>query len=127
MKNNKTRNDIILVAVILVIAAAGLFFIRSARQTGDTAVVKVDGKELYSFSLSETVTKEIITGDQGEFTNTLVIEQGKARISYANCPDRLCCKYRPVSLSGETIVCLPHKLIVEIRGGATDSPLDVIS
>ncbi len=126
MKNKKTRNDIILVAVILVIAAAGLLFVNSTRQQGQYAVVKIDGEEFCSFSLEESIEKELVTGDEKQFTNTLVIEEGQARISQANCPDKLCCQYRPVSRSGETIVCLPHRLVIEIRAEKADSDLDII-
>lgn len=127
MKNSKkTKNDIILVAVILLVAAAGLLFVTANRKQGNLAVVKIDGIEANRYSLSENVTVEIKTGDRDEFTNTLVIEDGKARISQANCPDKICVGHRPVCYSGETIVCLPHKVIVEIVSEEKSPSLDAI-
>jgi len=41
-------------------------------------------------------------------------------VTDADCPDRLCVKQRAISKQGETIVCLPHRLIVKIEGG--DAP-----
>jgi hypothetical protein len=46
--------------------------------------------------------------------NTLVIEGGRARIEAADCPDKLCVKQRAISKAGESIICLPHKLVIRI-------------
>ena len=35
----------------------------------------------------------------------------------ADCPDRLCVRRGPVRYAGETIICLPHKLVVTVRSG----------
>ena len=43
----------------------------------------------------------------------------------ANCPDKLCIHQGKISKNGETIVCLPHGLIVEIK--SDDNPeLDIV-
>jgi hypothetical protein len=44
----------------------------------------------------------------------LVIKDGKAFIQNADCPDKICAEHKPISKTGETIVCLPHKLVIEI-------------
>ena len=80
--NKKIRNDIILVAVIIVIAAAGLLIATLTRQEGSTVNVKIDGEVTQSYSLYENRTVEIITGNDNEFSNTLVIENGKAYRTY---------------------------------------------
>jgi hypothetical protein len=35
----------------------------------------------------------------------------------ADCPDKLCVKQRSIAKEGETIVCLPHRVVVKISGG----------
>ena len=125
--NKKTRNDIILVAVILLIAAAGLLFVNLTKQEGSLVVVRIDGVQTQSYSLNENRTVEIITGKNNEFLNTLVIEDGKAYISQADCPDKICQEHKPVSYSGETIVCLPHKIVIEITDGQSSQGLDAVS
>lgn len=127
MKNNKkVRNDIILIAVILSIAAIGLLLVSLTRQSGTFASVKIDGKETERYSLSENTTVEILTGENDENSNTLVIENGKAYISEANCPDKICAGHKPVSYKGETIVCLPHKVVIEIVSDSPDNGLDAV-
>lgn len=126
-KSKKTKNDIILVAVILLIAAAGLLFVSLNREPGSIAAVKIDGVQTAGYPLSENITVDILTGENDEFSNTLIIENGKAYISQANCPDRICAGHKPISYKGETIVCLPHKVIIEITSDNTENGLDVIA
>ena len=125
-KKNKIRNDVILAAVIVVIAVAGLLFISLTKVQGEMVVDKVDGAETYSCSLSENTRFEIKTGENNENINVVVIENGKVRVTEADCPDGICKEYRPISYVGETIVCLPHKVVVEIVGDSTEPNLDVI-
>ena len=122
----KRRNDIILAAAILVIAVAGLLFINANKQSGSLVVVKIDGVEKYSYSLTENITQEIVTGENGEFTNTLVIKDGKASVSTANCPDKICVGHREISFVGETIVCLPHKVVIEVQAEKNSNDIDVV-
>ncbi len=39
----------------------------------------------------------------------------------ADCPDKVCVGMRRISKSGETIVCLPHKLVIAIVNADPDS------
>ncbi len=125
-KNQKRRNDIILAAAILIIAVASILFINANKQNGGLVVVKIDGVEKYSYSLTENTTQEIITGENGEFTNTLVIKDGKASVSTANCPDKICVGHREISFVGETIVCLPHKVVIEVKADNDNQDIDVV-
>lgn len=115
--NNKIRNDLILVAALLVIAAAGFILMNSFKQAGDWAVVTVDGVETARFLLSEDTGYVIEVGDGG---NILVISDGKAMVSDASCPDLICVHHRPISNVGETIVCLPNKVVISIEKSSSD-------
>ena len=57
-----------------------------------------------------------VEGYQGG-SNTVVIENGTVYMKDADCPDKLCEKTGKISKNGETIVCLPHRVVVEIQGG----------
>ena len=46
----------------------------------------------------------------------LVIKDGKADITEADCPDKLCVHQAPISREGEALVCLPHRVVVTVRG-----------
>ena len=127
LKNKKISNDIILAAVILVIAAAGLLFVKLTKVEGNNVIVKINGAEAASYSLEDDVRYEIKTGKNNENINVLVIKNGKAYITEADCPDGICKEYRPISYVGETIVCLPHKVVIEITGDSTEMSLDAVA
>ena len=124
-KKNKIRNDVILAAVIVIIAVAGLLFINGTKVEGERVVVKINGVETQSHSLSENTQFEIKTGKNNGDYNVVIIENGKVRVNEANCPDGICKDYRPISYVGETIICLPHKVVIEIVGDDTDMDLDI--
>ncbi len=117
----KRRNDIILFAVIIILAIAGLFILNFSRAEGNSVIILIDGVETARYSIHSDVEKVIET-EWG--SNTLVIKSGKVSVKNATCPDLVCEKHREISKDGETIVCLPHKLVIEISE-KTDN-LDVV-
>ena len=121
----KTRNDIILAAALLLAAAAGLLFWHFSRTEGTAVAVNINGVQTAVYSLSEDREVVITTGENQEHRNVLVIRDHQASIREADCPDSICVKTRAASRVGETIVCLPHKLVVEILAADTDSGLDM--
>ena len=89
--------------------------------------VTVDG-ELYGiYSLQKDQKVEIKT-ENGY--NILVIEDGKAYVKDASCPDGICSSHRPIKHTGASIICLPNKVVVSIEnnenGGQTDNEFDII-
>ncbi len=113
VKSGKRKNDILIALAFIGIALVGIVLLSLFRSEGDYAVVSIDGNETERYSLSEDTEKDIVTED-GKI-NRLVIEDGKAYISYADCPDKICVFHRKISKDGEIIVCLPHKLVVSIE------------
>lgn len=114
------KNDFILVAVLLLVAVAGFALFKALQIGGDTAVVLIGGEEYMRLPLSVDREERIET-EQG--TNVLVISDGKAYVREADCPDGICAAHRPIANVGETITCLPHKVVVKIASdGAGEAP-----
>lgn len=115
------KKDLILIIVLLAVAAAGFFAVK-VMQSGQGAlvVIRIDGSEYGTYPLSEDQTIEI---DNSFGHNVLVIENGSVHMEEADCPDLICVKHAPISHNRETIICLPHKLVVEVSGGK-DSAVD---
>ena len=110
----KHKRDIILIGALLLCALVLLLALKSGqrKEEGAFAVVTVDGTEVGRYPLSRDGTFLLNGG-----TNTLVIENGEAWISEANCPDKLCMGFGKISRNGEIIVCLPTRLIVAVECG----------
>ena len=62
-----------------------------------------------------------IYNDQGEVTNTLLIRDHKADMIDADCRDLLCVKQKAIDRSGETIVCLPNRVVVSVENAGQDA------
>ena len=126
VKDRKLINDLILiVSLLIVLSAIGAAFYLF-RGEGDTVYVEVDGKKFGSYSLSEDRTVEIRTGAKGEELNLLIIENGKAYVKSATCPDGICAKHKPISREGESIVCLPNKVVITVRQSADGNSPDMV-
>ena len=106
------RADILLAAVPIVCALALLAFLHCTRTDGAVAVVTVEGRETARYALDRDTETEI-EGVGG--TNHLVITNGTVGMTNADCPDKLCVKQGSIRYDGESIVCLPHKVVVTIE------------
>lgn len=122
----KLKNDIVLAVVIILLATAGLLLFNLLKAEGEFVSVKIDGVEKYRYSLEENIDTVIYTGKNNEYENRLVIKDGKVIISQANCPDKICVGHRAVSKVNESIVCLPHKLVIEITASASAGEPDIV-
>jgi hypothetical protein len=114
------KRDIILIASILAVAIALFLIVELTKEEGAGVTVKVDGIKVAEYSLSADGTYPLNGG-----TNILVIKNGKAYLSDANCPDKLCVHQGKISMTGETITCLPNKLTVTVFG--TEQSVDLVS
>ena len=120
-ERKKYIRDLILVGALLIAALLVLLVIRNRqeRKTGTDAMVTVrtaDGDEVYPLN------KDGVFSLNGG-TNTLVIENGEAWVSEANCPDKVCMGMGKISKNGEFIACLPNQVIIVVEGGE-ESPVD---
>lgn len=119
----------ILIILFLVISSflPLLIFSWQQSQTSDLeAVLRVDGQEIRRFSLAENYQEsyEYYTAD-GDY-NLIEVQDGKIRIAEADCRDQVCVRRGWASKNGETIVCLPHKLVLEVRGMKGSEPDSII-
>ena len=114
MEMKLSKHDIFLIAGILSVSVllfvAGFFAMRGG---GASVVVTVDGKTYGTYALDENQTVTISTSYG---TNILVIEDGCVRMQEADCPDHYCVGQGAVQKLHQTIICLPHKLVVEVTG-----------
>ena len=120
-KNNVKilRYDILLIAALLLVSALAVGLLMLTRTVGERVIVEQNGTQVAVYAL----------GVDGEYplnggTNILVIKNGEAYLSYADCPDKVCVNTGRIKYEGQTIVCLPNKLSVTVRG--TDGGADIV-
>ncbi len=108
------KTDVILILSLLAVSAVLCLIFFLNKTPGGEAVVTVDGEEIMVLPLDEDIEVQV---GQEETHNIVSIHDGKVCIKDATCPDKVCVHTGEISNEGETIVCLPHKLVVSIRGG----------
>ena len=103
----------ILVFISIALLSLGLFCVSLfGSSEGKKVSVSVNNKHYESYSLDEDGVYKIKT-EKG--VNILVIKGGKAYFKDSNCPDKTCEKMGKIEKAGESIVCLPHKVIAEVE------------
>lgn len=132
-------------AAFFLVLALGSFGLSSMRRNeGQTLRISCDGRTAAELSLSQIRTGK--SAEKARYCLLLYREEGiscewydsqpelaaivPAGVSYnllavsasgvsmesADCPDQICVHHIPISGAGESIICLPHKLAVEITG-----------
>ena len=110
------RNDLILIGTLLgitVVLFFAMFLVKQNTVNGE-AVVLIEGEEFGRYPLSKDRTVEI-PGLIG--TNVLTIQDGKAVMSSAVCPDKVCMGFGEIHYNTEMIVCRPGGIVVLIENG----------
>jgi hypothetical protein len=126
-KRTLSRRDLLSIAIVatpltLALVAAGGLELFSAAHPGDTVIVTDGDGNVWELPLDADSRTRIST-DLG--SNTVVIANGRVHIEEADCPGGDCMAHAPVSAAGQTIICLPHHLTVEIHANVRNSSRDI--
>lgn len=126
-RNSRTmkKADFILIAAVIVLAGLLLFFLYGLNNAGSYVQIEVDGSIIETLPLDTDITREITTSNGG--TNTLVIKDGCAKMTAANCPDGICKNHMKIKRNGESIICLPHKVVVTIVSENEQDEVDAVA
>lgn len=102
------RSDILIFAAVIAVAAALLGIFRLTEAKGTSVLITENNQTVYKGSIHTDKTVRL-SG------NTVVIKDGYVSVSQADCKNQICVNHKKISKKGETIVCLPNKVIVEIK------------
>lgn len=115
----KIKKDILLITVIVMIALVFFLFIHFfIKKDGSMVVIKINGDINYKGSLYQS--KELVVDGYQGGSNRIVIQDGYVYMADADCPDKLCEHMGKISKTGENIVCMPHRVVVEIVGDGSE-------
>ena len=103
------KADVILLIFIIISALIILsVFIFIPKTSGNTLIISVDNKEYLRAPLNKDAVIELES-------NTVVIKNGEAYMKEAECRDKICVNSGKISKKGESIICLPAKVILFIH------------
>ena len=119
------KTDFILI-LFLFLAGIVLTLCVFLPQSGEGSVVEEheNGKLLLSLPLTQNTERTIRTDDG--HTNHFVIRDGTVTMTSADCSDRTCVRTGGIRQAGQSIVCLPHRLVLTIVGQSSDNSLDAV-
>lgn len=122
------KGDLIIIIILVIAVAAWL----GVKQLGETEaeteiVIETNGSVYKVVPLTEkTEPQDIhIELENGNYIDIAIDEKG-AYVKDVICPDKICQKTGLVSKVGQSIVCLPNKVIVYIEG-AQEAEVDDVS
>jgi len=117
MKKGDKIAAILILSLIVVSTLVVFGYKQYVKSSHRIAVVKQDGKVIKTIDLDASKAKQQINIPyKSDNFNLIEVDSGKIRFLDADCPDKICVKNGWISEPGESIVCLPHKTIINIEG-----------
>lgn len=112
------RTKLILALLIGAVAVSAAVLLLQGRGTrASVARITRDGVLLEEIDLTKTQAPFSFLLEDGRGRNLISVEQGRIRVSEADCPDQICVNQGWISDGTVPIVCLPHRLMIQIVGG----------
>ncbi len=102
------KGDIIIILAVVILTVLSVVSLVFFSKQGSRVVIKQNNEILYNQSINQNNSFD--TG-----TNIIVIKDGFVFVEEATCKNQICVKTGKISKKGESIVCLPNKVIVEIK------------
>ncbi len=120
-----TRADRWLLVLSLVIVGAGILLVQvlSPGGDGEQVVVQVDGEEIYRWSWDELEQGQRIPIEGPLSDSVLEVNRDPDRVRMLSspCPDQICVHQEWIEQPGQSIVCLPNRVVIRIEAAA-DAP-----
>ena len=122
-----TRAWIALLTAVVLALVVCAFALRQ-RSPGTIARVYVDGVCVREIDLSALASDMSFTVETERGVNAIEARPGGIRIASADCPDQVCVRFGWLTGGTTPIVCLPHRVVVQLEGGASETGgVDAIS
>ncbi len=112
------KSDVVLIVILLSSSVLFVYMLNKNTASGDIVLIKQSGKVLHEVNLIEDAVYEINAEDVG--FNDIEIKNGEVKMLDSDCRDKICVKQGNIKHINETIICLPHKLSIQIIGSSPE-------
>lgn len=113
----KKQDAVTLFLLVVIGILISIFIWLPGKSPGSFLEIQQNGKVVKTLPLTEDHSETITSENGGK--NTFTIQNGTVSMREANCGDHTCIRTGSISKSGESIVCLPHRLIFRITKDET--------
>lgn len=121
IKKGITKGDIILGVFVVLISAVLFAFSFTGENEKLTAEIYVSGEKAHSIDLNEVTESYTINENYCQ----LLIEKDGVSFVFSDCGDKLCIKKGKLTKKGDTMACVPEKVVVVLKG-AENSQIDAV-
>lgn len=115
--------DFILVVFLMIASFIPLLFFVNTHTSGQIAQLRVNNKLVKNFELNKDQVYTYFDKSDDD-RNKIEVRDGQIAIVDANCDDQICVRKGFISKTGQTIVCLPHRLVIEIMPTTDQQHID---
>lgn len=122
--------DALAYGLVIVIMVAGFANMRIMMGNGRDrlAIIEMDGEVIDTINLEQNKIAQEIRIDAGEGKyNVILVGYDYIEVLESNCPDQVCVGWGRIRYAGQTIVCLPFRIVVRIVGRTEQAPVDDIT
>ncbi len=113
-----SKYDGFLITIVLIIAMVSLFsFKQSASAGGEKVLIYENSSLLKEIDLNREKTFEVNT-EKGKME--IEIGEGRTRVLKSSCPQKICLNTGWISKPGQTVVCIPNRILLEVKGGSSE-------
>ena len=119
LKFNRFDALVALIIALLAVAAALWFYLPRSQSGQLTVVISVAGEETRRVPLSD-FTETTVTG--GGYTLRVSTRDGGVAVTDSDCPTQDCVHTGTITRAGQSIVCLPEQVVVQLTGGGGGGP-----
>lgn len=110
---NMKRNDVILIAILLIISVGWIVLLALGRKSGDNVLIYSDGVLYGRYSIHD-YNDITIESDDGAY-NRIIVDNNEVYMMDANCPDKVCINQGNISKGNDTICCAPNGIVIVIE------------
>ncbi|MFK4947755.1 NusG domain II-containing protein [Lactococcus formosensis subsp. formosensis] len=112
----------IIIILALFCASFSVFFLLPHNSSGSKVQLRVQGKVIKTFDLSKN-QRWTYRSEDGDY-NEIEVRDGEIAVIKASCRDQIDVQRGFISKVNDTIVCLPHELVIQIIGDQPESGVD---
>jgi hypothetical protein len=114
-----SKKDILIILSLFLIFLLFFFVIKLNQKEGSRVKISHNGKEIYNISLENLKDSATYMVDGAK----IVADKNGVYVSDNDCPNKQCVKSGKISKTGESIVCVPKRIVIEITGKSITNPV----
>jgi len=124
-----TKGDKILIGLVIMVSMLMFFTINrnGLDHQNKYASIQVNGEEIKKITLDSSTGKKTYPIKSNFGYNLIEIDGEDVRVIESDCRDKLAIKQGKINKIGDILVCMPNRMVVEIKSDTKDTGYDILN